>query len=323
MAEHEGREENEEENVTNTQIATPSAQRSIVAATAAFYGMEPGPFEQTLRATVFPANGTREQFAAFLIVAKNHNLNPVTREMFAFPTKGGGIAPVVSVDGWLKLINCNPAMDGLTFVDETDDKGNLVSVTANLYRKDREHPISVTEYLAECKRDTDTWRQWPKRMLRHKATIQAARYAFGFAGIYDIDEAERMKNIQGAGLGGGTWEEIAPAENDDTSGQFLNGEVADLLRADYIRQMSACTTLEELAKVWKSFHRRYYNNTRKRISDAFYGGLEEEHARIEEKLSEQEFEAHQAKTDITAHIAAKTPKTKAAQRRARKIVKRK
>ena len=45
--------------------------------------------------------------------------------------------------------------------------------------------------MAECKRNTDPWRQWPNRMLRHKATIQAARYAFGFSGIADPDEAER------------------------------------------------------------------------------------------------------------------------------------
>lgn len=32
----------------------------------------------------------------------------------------------------------------------------------------------------------------PKRMLRHKAMIQCARLAFGFAGIYDKDEAERI-----------------------------------------------------------------------------------------------------------------------------------
>jgi len=28
--------------------------------------------------------------------------------------------------------------------------------------------------------------------LRHKALIQAARLAFGFSGIYDQDEAERI-----------------------------------------------------------------------------------------------------------------------------------
>jgi len=30
-------------------------------------------------------------------------------------------------------------------------------------------------------------------MLRHKATIQAARYAFGLSGIIDPDEAERFE----------------------------------------------------------------------------------------------------------------------------------
>ncbi len=36
------------------------------------------------------------------------------------------------------------------------------------------------------------------RMLRHKALIQAARYAFGFSGVMDEDEADRiaaMKDI--------------------------------------------------------------------------------------------------------------------------------
>jgi len=36
-------------------------------------------------------------------------------------------------------------------------------------------------------------------MLRHKAMIQCARLAFGFAGIYDQDEAERIAEVPGAG----------------------------------------------------------------------------------------------------------------------------
>ncbi|EBR4477838.1 phage recombination protein Bet, partial [Salmonella enterica] len=32
----------------------------------------------------------------------------------------------------------------------------------------------------------------PTRMLRHKTLIQCARLAFGFAGIFDQDEAERV-----------------------------------------------------------------------------------------------------------------------------------
>ena len=36
------------------------------------------------------------------------------------------------------------------------------------------------------------WQSHPSRFLRHKATIQCARLAFGFVGIHDQDEAERI-----------------------------------------------------------------------------------------------------------------------------------
>ncbi|WP_208431614.1 recombinase RecT, partial [Bartonella doshiae] len=45
----------------------------------------------------------------------------------------------------------------------------------------------------ECAQDnSDPWKKYPARMLRHKATIQCARYAFGFSGIYEEDEAARI-----------------------------------------------------------------------------------------------------------------------------------
>lgn len=156
------------------------------------YGMEPGAFEATLRATVVPKDCSREQFAAFLLVAKEYGLNPITREIFAFPSRGGGIQPIVSIDGWLNIMNSHPQMDGLEF-DDHFDGSKLVAVTARIWRKDRAKPTTVTEYMDECKRNTDTWKQWPARMLRHKAAIQCARYAFGFAGIMDPDEYERWQ----------------------------------------------------------------------------------------------------------------------------------
>jgi phage recombination protein Bet len=173
------------------QIEAPS----VFSTMAHHYGMDKRAFEATLRATVMPANTSNEQAAAFLLVAREHGLNPFTREIFAFPAKGGGIQPVVSVDGWLKLINSHPQANGMEYRDVVDDKGNLVSITCRIFRKDRQHAIEVTEYMAECRRDTDTWKRWPARMLRHKATIQAARYAFGFAGIMEPDEAERASEV--------------------------------------------------------------------------------------------------------------------------------
>src|SRR5690625_4254871 len=50
--------------------------------------------------------------------------------------------------------------------------------------------------MSECKGVSDPCKRWPNRMLRHKATIQAARYAFGLSGIIDPDEAERIKSTE-------------------------------------------------------------------------------------------------------------------------------
>lgn len=163
----------------------------VVAAMARRFDMDHRAFEATLRATVVPKECTKEQFAAFLLVAKEYDLNPITKEIYAFPSRNG-IQPIVSIDGWMKLMNSHPQFDGIEFEDQLTDDGRVISITAKVFRKDRSHPISVTEYLAECQRPTDPWKQFPRRMLRHKAAIQAARYAFGFSGIVEPDEAERI-----------------------------------------------------------------------------------------------------------------------------------
>lgn len=171
--------------------------KSITATMATRYGMETDAFEATVRATCMRPDKdgnvpSKPEFAAFLLVAREYNLNPLTKEIFAFKQKGGGVVPIVSIDGWMHLINSHPAMDGLEVVMNKTDEGTLESATCRIWRKDRSRPVEVTEYFKECIRDTDVWRKWPARMLRHKATIQCARYAFGFSGIYDEDEGDRI-----------------------------------------------------------------------------------------------------------------------------------
>lgn len=173
---------------------TVQQHKGVLVDMADRYQMNPAAFEATLRSTVMPQNVTREQFAAFLMVAKKYNLDPITKQIYAFPAKGGGIQPVVSIDGWMTLINSHPQFDGMEF-DDVLDGGKLIAITCRMFRKDRSHPVSVTEYMSECNRATDTWKKWPARMLRHKAAIQAARYAFSFSGIIDEDEAARMVDV--------------------------------------------------------------------------------------------------------------------------------
>ena len=141
----------------------------------------------TLKATAFKGQVSDAQMTALLVVANQYTLNPWTKEIYAFPDKNNGIVPVVGVDGWSRIINSHPQFDGIEF--EQNDE----SCTCIIYRKDRTRPIKVTEWMAECKRNgMGPWQSHPRRMLRHKAMIQCARLAFGYGGIYDQDEAERI-----------------------------------------------------------------------------------------------------------------------------------
>lgn len=171
-----------------------STQIQALAKTLNMQGVDEQHLKHTLTNTVFKG-ANDEQLVTLMIVANQYKLNPFTKEIYAFPSKGG-ITPIVSVDGWARIINDNPLTDGIQFEQDAD------SCTCKIYRKDRTHPTVVTEFMEECYRppiktkdgyEVNTpWQTHPKRMLRHKALIQCARVAFGFSGIYDKDEAERI-----------------------------------------------------------------------------------------------------------------------------------
>ncbi len=170
----------------------------------------------TLKATAFKLKEgvvTDAQMSALLIVADQYGLNPFTKEIFAYPDKQNGIVPVVSVDGWSRIINQHPDMDGLEFVYSDDLVTDLPgakpcssSIECVIYRKGRGHPVRIKEFLDETYRPpfngngkdgkpyvvNGPWQSHTKRMLRHKSLIQCSRIAFGFTGIFDQDEAERI-----------------------------------------------------------------------------------------------------------------------------------
>ena len=167
------------------------------------YSVDADKVMTALKSTAFKQSGnsqiSNEQMMALMIVANEYKLNPFTKEIFAYPDKGS-IVPVVSVDGWNRIINSNPAMDGIEFEyseSTLEHKGKTCHewIDCLIYRKDRSRPIKVREFFSEVVRDANyksPWDTHPNRMHRHKAEIQCARIAFGFAGIYDQDEAERI-----------------------------------------------------------------------------------------------------------------------------------
>ncbi len=212
------------------------------------YEMEPSRLDATLRSTVVPAGVSDEQMLVFAAVANEYGLNPLTKEIYAFPARNGGIQPIVSIDGWLKIINSHPQFDGMEFEDVRED-GQLVAVTCRIHRKDRSHPVAVTEYMDECRRNTDTWKKWPARMLRHKAAIQAARYAFGLSGIIDPDEAERHQEA------GAIEAEVVPTLDDALAAIERCTSTAEM--REQAAPICAQLTGDDLEQARKAYGERY------------------------------------------------------------------
>ena len=209
-------------------IEQAKARPSALEALAGKLNVSPGALTTTLKNTVFKG-ASNDEFVALVIVSNAYGLNPLLKEIFAFPAKGGGIIPVVSVDGWIRIINEHPQFDGIEFNDIVDEDGKLYAIESVIYRRDRARPIKVTEYMDECKGAGPAWQKTPKRMLRHRALIQGGRVAFGFSGIYVEDEAGVVGSVQQDG--GDLAREVAPPTrqqvritHDAQTGEVLDDE---------------------------------------------------------------------------------------------------
>ena len=175
----------------------------LVRRFAARFGVEPEKLLTTLKATAFRTGKnepevTNEQLVALMTVSEEYKLNPFLKEIYAFADGKGGIVPMVPIDGWVRIINSRPELKSITFdyPNEVNDKGHPEWIGCRIVRSDRDEPIYIREYMEECYRNTGPWNSHPRRMLRHKALIQCSRVAFGFSGIFDPDEGERIRDAQ-------------------------------------------------------------------------------------------------------------------------------
>ena len=183
---------------------------SALAKLSEKYGLEEAKLVDTLRATVIKSKRIRgrdgkpdtyvpasiEEVNAGLMVAAHYDLDPLLKQIHFFPAEGGGIVPIVGYDGWIKLVNREKRFAGFRSIDNVDGSGNLISITGIMkvwvdQPGGEFYEVQVTEYLEECRRDTEPWKKWPRRMLRNKTYNQTARMAFGFSGLYDEDEGQR------------------------------------------------------------------------------------------------------------------------------------
>ena len=237
------------------QLAVKDEDKQLTAQFAHRYGVPQEKVLDVVRETCFPskiiegkdgaqdqviAKATDAQLMQFLAVANHYGLNPFIKEIYAFAGKSGAVVPIVGVDGWINLMRRQPNYLRKEFRYSEEmvehEKGEHQPahkwVECAIYLKDApEDPEVVREYFDEVYQAPRTgkgknggeysikgpWQTHTKRMQRHKVMIQAARYAFGFGGIYDEDEGRRIvdvtppERVDGAKEHGQMWKAAKPA----------------------------------------------------------------------------------------------------------------
>jgi RecT family len=106
------------------------------------------------------------------------HLDPLSEEIGFAQYEDGQWQVFITIDGCSKLLNQHPQFNGLHFTQAD----NLIDgipewIECSIYRKDREVPTTVREYLAEVRGENEIWRRMPRRMLRHRALQQCVRLA--------------------------------------------------------------------------------------------------------------------------------------------------
>lgn len=106
------------------------------------------------------------------------SLDPLREEIGFTQYEDGQWQVFITIEGCSKLINQHSQFNGLVFNQaDTLIDGLPEWIECSIYRKDREVPTTVREYLTEVRGENEIWRKMPRRMLRHRALQQCVRLA--------------------------------------------------------------------------------------------------------------------------------------------------
>ncbi len=149
-------------------------------------------------------NLTDDELGMFLYTAKQHNLNPLLRQIYVMKT-GGRVSHIVSIDGLRSRAAATGNYNGQTepayktsktAMDPQKNPVGLISCTVGVYLKGVDHPVYATAYWDEYARYGNNgdlyfiWKKMPRLMLAKCAEALALRKAFPaeLGGLYSEDE---------------------------------------------------------------------------------------------------------------------------------------
>lgn len=146
---------------------------------------------------------TDAEFQMLVYVAKQYNLNPLLKEVFAQKYKNkrtGEWSPasiIVTRDGFVSIAHQTgdfEAMQSRVEVVQMPINRNGVQRgwqykgICSIYRKGAEHPFVFEAYEDEYNSNTNVWSDKPKTMIMKVAESQGLRKAFKLNGLYTEDE---------------------------------------------------------------------------------------------------------------------------------------
>ena len=185
-------------------------QPNILETLAEKAGVTSEKYLKALRSVAFATAKeiTVEEMMSVLIIAKKLDLDPFAREIYAIPGRQGQpIQPVISYDGWMKVLLRQPTYDGMEIIPSDTkirpdgmDRDVHEWCEVIIYDKTRTHPLRVREYFEEVTRarkilgkngkwildPKNPWVQMPWRMLRNKTVIQAVRNNYAVGGFDEV-----------------------------------------------------------------------------------------------------------------------------------------
>ncbi len=164
--------------ISKTTVGTQPVRKDPVLITAAkAIGMRGGELEAWLAS--YPNLSVAARTITLQLITQ-HRLDPKADEIDLVQYEAGQWQALITVNGWAKLINAQPAFCGIEFAESKEHDGAIPRwMSCTIYRTDRVKPITVKEYLVELKTEHPCWQVMPRRMLRHRAMQQCARLAFG------------------------------------------------------------------------------------------------------------------------------------------------
>ena len=177
---------------------------------------------------------TDKEKMQFLEIARAYNLNPFKREIYC--TKyGNTFSIIVGYESYIKRAERSGLLNGWSV--RTEGSGNDLKAIVTIHRKDFsqpfEHEVYYCEYVQKKADGTPNqfWANKPITMIKKVAISQAFRMCFS------------------SEIGGMPYTAEEIVENEAIYVEAV--EVKDCTEA--IKAVNACTTQDELKKVWSDF----------------------------------------------------------------------